>query len=649
MSTPRMNKKRIAALSLAIAAALNLPAYAAEEAAEVSEVLVTATRTEQELKDVPAAAEVITREQIQAKGAITLRQALETAAGISFGVDGMKGSSVSIRGFDSKHVLILIDGRRISGETSLNRANSFEIDRISMENVERIEIIRGASSALYGSDALGGVINIVTKRPEQPQLTLELEGHKADAFSDGRDWSLRYDAGRQGRFGWSLSAGERREDPFTQEDGIHNNYYGTRRPLSFQGEWQTSETGRVTLGIDYLDEQTKRTADKSFYINDNQRTDFNIGYEGKAADTDYKIRFYQSVYDKDIETRSRTSGALSSFDIIKRTINTVEANAATPASENHLMAYGLEYRQEKVRGTRIDSGKNPYTLHREGKTAAGSEAALDYYAAYVQDEWDVNGKLLLVSALRYDDSDQFASAVSPKMGATYKLQPNSRLKANVGYGFKIPTTTELYHAFLMAGKTYFIGNPDLDPERSVNYDFSWEGESGPLSGKVGVFRSDIKDMIESYEVGPDYPGYKAGYKNNAYGNIAQAQLQGVEAEIGRSINDYLAVKANYTYLDAENKKTHVRLEERARHLVGASLLYSDRENGVNGNIWGTWNGDWLDSDGNAKSYAIWNALVSKELNAATTVYLGVDNIFNYKDYDRWINGTIYRTGVRLKF
>ncbi|MDU4960318.1 MAG: TonB-dependent receptor [Sporomusaceae bacterium] len=642
-----LQRKRIAALSLAIAAALTLPAYA-EEAVETRDVVVTATRTEQEVKDVPVPVEIITQEQIQAKGAITLRQALEASLGISFGVDGMKGSSVSIRGFDSKHVLILIDGRRISGENTLERSNGFEIDRISMENVERIEIIRGASSALYGSDAMGGIINIITKRPDTPQFTMEFEGHKADSFSNGRNWLLRYDSGKQGRFGWSVSAGERNEDPYSQADGTTNNYYGTRRPFSFSGEWQASETGKVVFGIDYLEEKIKRNY-SSLAVLDQERTDFHIGYEGKIEDTDYKVRFYQSVYDKDSEVRNKTTGKLSSFDVTKRTINTFEVNATTPTAEDHLLAYGLEYRQENVRGTRIKSGKNPYTLTREGKTSSGSESTLDYYSAYVQDEWVATDKLLFISALRYDGSDKFSGAVSPKVGATYSLQPNSRLKANIGYGFKIPTTTELYHDFLMAGKTYFIGNPNLDPERSINYDFSWEGENGPVSGKIGLFRSDVKDLIASYEVNSDYPGYQAGYKNKTYGNVNKARLQGIEAEVGRKLNDYLTAKATYTYLDAQNKKTGVRLPDRSRHQIAASLLYNDKNNGVSGSLWGTWYGDRIDEDGANRTYAIWNTLVSKQLNPTTTVYLGVENIFDYKDYDNWINGTIYRTGVKLKF
>lgn len=640
-------KKRNALLTLSVAAWMVIPAYAAEEAVATRDVVITATRTEQEVKDVPSAVEIITQEELVAKGAATLRQALETATNISFGVDGMKGSTISIRGSDARHVLILIDGRRISGEVSLERGNSFEIDRIGMENVERIEIVRGATSALYGSDAMGGVINIITKKPNKPQVSLELEGRKADSFSNGRNWLFRYDAGKQGRFGWTLSAGERKEDPFTQSNGDTNNYYGTRRPFNFQGEWQLNDQKKITFGLDYLQEDTQRISGNTRYVNDNQRTGYHIGYEGKTADTDYKIRFYQSVYEKDYESRNKNTGALNSFDVIKRTINTLEANASTVLNHNHILTYGAEYRQEEVRGTRINSGKNPYILKREGKTSAGSEAELDYYAGYVQDEWVANDRLLVISALRYDDSDKFSGALSPKLGATYKLKPNSRLKANIGYGFKTPTTTELYHSFQMGGLYYFTGNPNLDPERSVNYDLSWEGENGSLSGKIGIFRNDIKDLINTYDTGETLSGGKIKVKS--YNNIAEARMQGIEAEIGHQLTDKLKFKVNYTYLDAQNKKQGIRLEDRARHLIGASLSYVDNKEGLTGSLWGTWKGDVIDSDRNTKSYAVWNALVNKELNPTTTVYFGVDNIFNYKDYDNWINGTIYRTGIKMKF
>lgn len=639
-------KKRLALLGVCLLTSVHMPVNA-EEAVQTKEITITATRTEQEIKEIPSTVEIISQEEIAAQGAATLRQALETATNLSFGVDGMKGSKVSIRGLDSQHVLLLIDGRRISGELSLARTNSFEIDRIGMENVERIEILRGASSALYGSDAMGGVINIITKKPVKQSVSLEIEERRSDSFSSGRNWLMRYDAGKTGRFSWSLSAGERQEDPFTNQEGDTNNYYGTRKPFQFQGLWDTGNQGQLTFGVDYLDEENQRLSGTTRYVNNNQRTDYNLGYTGKSDTADYQFRVYQSTYEKDYESRKKTGGALNSFDVIKRQTRTFEGNSSKAWRNNHLLTYGGEHREETVRGTRIDSNQGNYTLYREGKTANGSEAGIDYYAAYVQDEWVVNDRLLLISALRFDDSDKFESAVSPKIGITYKVRPNSRLKFNVGLGFKTPTTTELYHDFAMGKSTYFTGNPNLAPEKSQSYEVGWEGEQGSIFGKVTYFCNEIKDLIESYDTGETLPG--GSVKIKSYENIGKAQLQGLEAEVGQAITDKLAAKLSYTYLDAQNKVTNTRLYNRARHQIGASLIYSDKELGLRGSLWGTWYGDYHEEDKKENSYGIWNALVSKDLNKTTTVYVGVDNIFNYQDYDNWINGTLYRSGVKVKF
>ena len=648
--------KRAALLTLSIIVSLNVPVYAAEEPIATRDIVITATRTEQEIKDTPAAVEIITQEQIQAQGATTLRQVLENATSVFMDVDGMQGGRLSIRGSESRHVLLLIDGKRLSSETGNSRGNTFEIDRLNLNNVERVEIVRGSNSALYGSDAMGGVINIITKRPDKPQVSLELEGHKADSFKDGHNWMLRYDAGQQGNFGWSIDYGQNKEDPFTLANGDTNNYYGTRRPFNFQGVWKVNEKDKLIFDYGRMEESTERLSGNIRYVNEYERTNYSLGYEGKTATTDYQLRVYRSIYDKDYESRNKTTGALNSFDVLKRTFTTLEGNASKAWGNNHLFTYGGEYRKEEIDGTRIDSTKNNYVLTRDGKTSKGSEADIAYYAAYMQDEWTINDRWLVISALRFDDSDQFESAVSPKLGITYKLQPNSRIKANIGYGFKTPTSSELYSDFLMGSSSYLIGNANLDPEKSKNYELAWEGEQGPLSGKLAYFRNDIRNLIDTVATGDYYNNGSKLIPYKMYQNIGEAQLQGLEAEFRQTINEHLTAKLSYVYLDAQNKSTNTRLLDRSRHQISTSLLYTDKVGKISANLRGTWHGDYIYTTGSGTSlkehndnYWLWNANVNKELDAVTTLYLGVDNIFNYRDDEHWINGTIYRTGIKFKF
>lgn len=150
-----------------VAAAEEADSQQAVEQVQTRDVVVTASRTEQLAKEAPAAVEVITREDLDKMGAENLAQALQLAIGIDVSENGMVGNSVAIRGAKSNQTLIMVDGMRIRTENTDQTANNYELQRVNMADVERIEIVRGATSSLYGADAMGGVINIITKTPDK--------------------------------------------------------------------------------------------------------------------------------------------------------------------------------------------------------------------------------------------------------------------------------------------------------------------------------------------------------------------------------------------------------------------------------------------------------------------------------------------------
>ena len=166
----KITKKKSLLLTAAVLAAMSVPVQAAEKKQEetthikTDEVVVTASRTKQEVKESPSSVEVITREDIDKMGAESVRQALQLALGINTQENVMVGNKVSIRGMYTNQTLILIDGRRVRTEDTGSTMNFYELDRVNMDDVERIEIVRGAASSLYGSEALGGVINIIRKK-----------------------------------------------------------------------------------------------------------------------------------------------------------------------------------------------------------------------------------------------------------------------------------------------------------------------------------------------------------------------------------------------------------------------------------------------------------------------------------------------------
>ncbi|MFC2741381.1 MAG: TonB-dependent receptor plug domain-containing protein, partial [Selenomonas sp.] len=176
----KITKKKSLLLTAAVLAAMSVPVQAAEKKQEAThiktgEVVVTASRTKQEVKETPSSVEVITREDIDKMGAESVAQALQLAIGMDIQENAMVGNRVSIRGMETNQTLILIDGRRVRTEDTGSTMNFYEFERINIDDVERIEIVRGAASSLYGSEALGGVINIIRKRPGEQKTSVTLD------------------------------------------------------------------------------------------------------------------------------------------------------------------------------------------------------------------------------------------------------------------------------------------------------------------------------------------------------------------------------------------------------------------------------------------------------------------------------------------
>jgi outer membrane receptor for ferrienterochelin and colicins len=630
--------------------ALAVPSFA-EEKLKAKEVVVTATKTEAEVEDVPASVEVITAEEIKAKGAEKIRDVIKLDPSVVF-IRSRGRDFLSIRGFTSQHVLILIDGKRLSGEVEQDH----ELDRITLENVERIEIFKGPASALYGTDAMGGVINIITKTPEK--FTIEVTP-KLGAYSGGEGDRYNisaYAGSRFGNLGISISG-----------QLIDTRPYFTERQTTIQGEREQKNIG-LKLSYDFTkhtkiifdgaymkeDEENRSLSRGRLFkdIDDNKRYDLSASLSHKSPDLEYFIRGYLSKYDKDYENRTLATNVLNAFDIAKVNKYIAEGKITKEILKNNLVTLGAEYRQESFKGTRLNTGKDPFTVIREGITRTGSKAEIDYWAVYLQDEWQVTDSLLVIPALRYDDSDKFKSRISPKIGVTYKILPNLRAKANYAHGFKTPSPRELFIEFKHPGPRYIIrGNPDLQPEKSKAYEVAMEGEIGILSGRLGYFYNDVDDLIGSVEIIPPPAGTPSGWRVFSYQNIAKAKIQGIEAGLGLSFTKELSLKINYTYLDAKDDVRNQRLLMRPRHKLVTKAGYNNKQVGFRGDIWVEYIGDnlWVRTPEKMKDYALWNLNLSKDITKNFELYAGVDNLFNKKDQDIPIIGAFYFGGVRMKF
>lgn len=692
----RINKRLTVTVVAACLTLTPLVATAGELRADknefsLAEIVVTATRTEQTLKETPSTVQVITRADIERWQSHTLADALQQATGIIMFNDFQSRANLSIRGSAPRHVLIMVDGRRLSGELSYNSANVYEINRIRMENVERIEIIRGSAGALYGSDAMGGVINIITKKAKQNEGSLVYE----HSFWDGQDKANQnmqfYYQGinESGSFSWSVSAGQHKPQPFQILDGkimTTANYYGSERPIALGGRWSFGER---YLQADFSRLEEKTSMDQILSMsaamkvpqvikNDNTRTDWSLEYGGNGDTSNWQLRTYQSKYDKDYSSYNNGGKIPYRFDLVERTLSVFEGRRSWQNGDSHYLTAGFEWRKDESEGTRIrrpGSAGKPTFYPGAANPERSDSAAIEYRALYLQDEIKPSAKWLVIPSLRYDWSDKFSSETTPRLGVTYKAQADLRFKAVIGKGYRTPTVNELYHHWEMFGARmgtagqFFQGNPDIRPESSTDYELSIEKDWNNTTARVSIFRSNVSDLIASYwkqdehgnglYINPNdgtIGGNGATDQLMSYRNIDKAVIKGFETELSKQVSQAFKISAGYTYLDAKDEEKDTRLTQRAKHQLTVGIHYMPPQSAWNVSLNIVTLKDYLTNEGSAlsgdlvnQSYSMVNIMAQNKVSKDLMLYLGVDNLTDHIDYNHGTVGRVYRSGVQYKF
>lgn len=679
-------------------------AFAAEENLQefsLDTMVVTATRTAMTVKETPSTVEIVDSKKLEQTQAKTLHDALKGALGVNVFNDFQGRSNVSIRGSESRHVLIMVDGKRLGGEAAYNSANAWDVDRIRMEDVERVEIIRGPAGALYGSDAMGGVINVITKTPDKTTADINYEyGWYEDGKGAGYKGNL-YLQGAEGNYSYKINAGLNKNRPYMDPKGSGDsmNFYGKQQPISLSVGYKFDNGNKLSVDFSKTKENNQKSTttqtvmvpgkvwqDKIQTIyNDNKRTDYAITYQGSDDKQDWMFRAYKSVFDKHYMNQNNTRMTMGGrpgawklqdpkIDTVKRTLSVIEGKDTFNLSDKNKLTAGFEYRKDQSEGTRL---KKPNTSLADGNAHdAYDKAAINYLAAYVQDEFRPDDKWLIIPSVRFDHSDQFSNKLTSNLAATYNAADDVRIKAVVGQGYKTPTVNDLYifwemYAANPGGKgQFYVGNPDLKPEKSLSYELSVEKDWGDRSTvHLGVFRNEVKDLISTYWTGkltdddPDlYPGVK-GDMIMAYENIPEATLQGVELYGSHRLGKNIYLNAGYTFLDAKDKTNGTRLKDRAKHQVTFGVSYQpeniyawDLSFDLVSNINYYFNNGDKSTMGHfvyeTKDFTIANIMASRHLNKDTKIYLGIDNISNHQNFGPYSDGNIgrlYRVGMEYKF
>lgn len=643
-------------ITWAVLTALTVPAYAASadgaadgSAVTTKDVVVTATRTEADVKMVPNTVEVITADDIEKLGATDVYSALRLADNVQImNTSTGFGHRISMRGMSSDSTLILINGRRTAIEDTETTQNLLALDRINVHNIERIEIIRGAASAQYGSDALAGVINIITKKSTgKPSVTV-------GATTGTTNMSNYYhiDLGRQGKFSSTFDMNFSKDRQWTEHEvsGLPvKNLQGPKQSYNFSGTYELGENKNLNLDLGYYkDKLSGDWSHKEYNLGawggivrlqdaklETERRDASLSLTGKTKKDDYMVRTFYSKLDK-FRFLPYTALAKEYGETNKYSICGIEAKNSHKVNGDHTLTYGTEYDRYDVDGVNFgkdgDNGKN-----------------LNTYAAYIQDEWLLGDKWEIIPAVRYDHHSEFGSKTTPHIGVTYLANDHNRFKANWGEGYKAPSVSELYMDYTHMG-VLTLGNPNLRPEESKNWDLSHEGEWGKTFGKITYFHNDIDNMISTRTVGGRH-----GY--NEYYNIdGTTKTHGVELTLGRKLSRDLDVKVTSNWTSASNKVASAEssahgVDGIADNITTLQLAYDDhRAYGYNATLWEQWVHDYYESDSSQTySYNTLNFVINKKYGDAVRLFAGVDNIFNKKIDAIYLDGRIWRTGIEFKF
>lgn len=671
------------------AQAEELPVYSFDE------VIVTATRTENDVKKVPASTQVITQEDIKRGGATSVRNALSMYANI-FQKSKVRGGGhdIIIRGMETKHSLVMVNGRRISNEADANGlGNAMSLDRININDVEKIEIVRGPSSALYGSEAMGGVLNIITKPSKEQTLLTGLE-HTSE---DTSHW-WHADTGRIGNFSMTLDARFNKINRSMPDTATESDPYGTAQTYNASLNYYVNDHSYVNAYMDYYSQHLKTdmgtpamkpitlttssgkmslsgqamlegTGSKAF-----KQKNYGISWNGKTDKNDWQIQAYMSKFNWSTTSNTKVLGSIppagmeGMFNYLLQQKNTydfnhdehnmwaIEGRDSLRVNDHHRVTFGAEYVKDKVAGTGLGkNGDGVHNITENGKTKSSSEKMLSSYAAYLQDEIEY-GKWFIVPAIRYDHHSAYGSHTSPKIGVTYNATDHFRIKANYGDGFKAPSVSQLYYDLDMemgrGNWVHLTGNPNLKPEKSKSWDLGVEAEFGKGYGSLTYFDNDVDNLIASIPKGKDSNGHNL----HRYENVNKARIKGLENTLGYRFNDTLEFKVTSTLLDAKDTSAGKDLTQRARLSQIYQLIYDDhKDTGWSAVLWNQLDYKfvtgkaWEHGESVKKSYSLTNFSLTRKVNKDTRVYGSVQNIFDKKDEDCDLDGRFWSIGWEHKF
>lgn len=578
---------------------LTIVALAEEEETEVfqlGEIVVTGTKTERLLKDVPVETAVITEKSIGESNAETLTDLLKYIPGLDVsnhpdrpGLFCTWRATLRGLGFTDGYGLILIDGQRVKGG-GMGEAE-YGLNQIPLEMIERVEVVKGPSSVLYGSDAMVGVVNIITKSaPEKPIYK----------FSGGcgseNDWLVSLSHGQGiGKLSYLLNGSMERSN-VGKYGGRDDDYIGGS--VSGRANYCLSENSKLLLRLQWNKKDWKYTEGEGIRISP--------GWEVRFEDSKLAVKgyWYRWNFDHHTPGYTRRKGNME--------YRQIESQYSFPLSKHYLTAGG-EFLEEAI----------DYNLAKK---------TVDTYSLFLQDEWQLLDNLSLVPGIRLDLHSEFGGEVSPRLSALYRITEDMRIRGSIGRSFKSPTIRQMYYLEPYKHGTWYIkSNPDLKAEHGLGYSIGIEREFGDfLLGSLSLFRNDVDDMVISCDTGETYLGLPV----HSYKNVAEAYTQGIEFGLICRIVERLSVTLSEALIDTEDKETGKELTYCPKNNAGLKLAYNNKKYGISANFGLKYVDSMFKDTANTEKtdpYFVAEAKLIKEIAKYVKISIEGDNLFN-SDY-----------------
>ncbi len=664
--------------------------------ATIDEVVVTATRTQKSIGNIPVPIQVISKKFIQQTGSQKLIDILQQQTGLILadnplgqalqGYPNPFGSGIQLQGLDPAYTLILLDGEPLTGRN----AGILNLGRVAVGNIKQIEIVKGPATSLYGSDALAGVINIITEKPKASSSGLQL--HQ----SINNTWGVSVNSTiKKKRTALQLFANRYSSSGYDLDKTI---YGKTSDPY-----WNYSLAAKLTYDI------SKRTQwlSSARYFTQKQFNNYLVytgsqpdAVDGTSNETDWSInnqllhklsgkvtlaaRLYATGYQNNASVFLQSDRQLFDQSFLHQFLLKPEIQVEVGAKENGKFIAGSGYNYET-----IDANRYPSSHH------------FNAFYFFAQKEWLFNSRLNITAGARLDKHTLYNAQFNPKLAAAYKLYHNFTVSASVGTGFKAPDFRQQFLNFsnsligytllganeLANGLTQlkqqgqidaatnispYLGNNSLLPEKSVgtNIGLRYCLHNSTII-TANAFRNDITNLIDRYNL----PFTKVNNQSIfSYANINKVFTQGFDVTVNQQLGKQFTISSGYQYLAAKDKdvvdqikntrlikrdpatfvSSYVTMKEygglfnRSRHTANLQAAYNSIKNNFSASIRAVYRGrfGYSDLNGNAildddreyvKGYTLLNASVSKTLAKGLEVQAGSDNLLNHRDINKLPN------------